>query len=72
MIPCKNCGGRPTIRWKPGTGRARFLVWAECTECGAHTSQYMDSGQPAEDSPGGRWAILAWNSGDQNTNRKKV
>jgi len=32
----------------------------------------MDSGQPAEDSPGGRWAILAWNIGDQNTNRKKV
>ena len=63
---CSVCGASAAVRWKPGTGRARFLVWVECTECGTHTRQYMDGGQPAEDSPGGKWVILAWNSGEQN------
>ena len=68
---CSVCGASAAVRWKPGTGRARFLVWVECTECGTHTRQYMDGGQPAEDSPGGKWAILAWNSGEQNKQERR-
>ena len=68
---CSVCGASAAVRWKPGTGRARFLVWVECTECGTHTRQYMDSGQPEEDSPGGKWAILAWTSGEQNTQERR-
>lgn len=69
---CPICGGQPAVRWTPGTGAGRFLVWVECEGCGTHTARYMDSGNPSEDSPGGKWAILAWNSGEHNTDRKKV
>jgi len=65
---------RRTARGKMDTRHRAggFLVWVECTECRTHTARYMDSGNPSEDSPGGKWAILAWNSGEHNTDRKKV
>ena len=70
MKACRKCGAPARIRWAPGKGRARFYVWAECTMCGARTIQFIDSKKPAEDTPGGKWAVLAWNSGaNQKTNR---
>lgn len=69
MIECYNCGGRAVIRSRPAAGKG-FLVWAECTSCGARTQEYKEAGQPSETSPGAKWAALAWNSGDQNTQDK--
>ena len=34
---CSVCGANAAVRWKPGTGRARFLVWVECTRSAGHT-----------------------------------
>lgn len=63
-MACKCCGGQAVIRSRPAAGKG-FLVWVTCTSCGARTREYKESVQPTEDTPGAKWAALAWNSGDQ-------
>lgn len=61
---CPNCGGAARIRHRLYGRASIFQVWIECGQCGARTRAFIDSQEPAWDTPGGRWAALAWNSGD--------
>ena len=47
---CSVCGASAAVRWKPGTGRARFLVWVEYgvrnTHAAIHGRRTACRGQP--------------------------
>lgn len=61
---CPNCRSpAAVIRYTKGISGI-FHVWAQCEHCGRRTRDFIDNQEPTPDSTGGRFAALAWNSGD--------
>lgn len=60
---CPNCRSPAAIRYQK-SGSGIFHVWAQCETCGRRTRDFLDYQEPTPDSTGGRFAALAWNSGD--------
>ena len=64
LTSCPACGGPAAIRSRTDSRRHCFHVWAQCQHCGMKTREFTDRQEPGENSSGGKWAAIAWNSGD--------
>ena len=61
---CPACSGAAAIRYRHEGGRPVFRVWVQCELCGMRTREFADLQDPGPDSTGGKFAVIAWNSGD--------
>ena len=60
---CPACRSPAAIRSRADS-RGRFRVWVQCENCGRRTRDFTDNQEPGQDTPGGKFAVIAWNSGD--------
>lgn len=61
---CPACNSPAAIRYKKDDRRHCFHVWIECGQCGRRTREFTDMQEPDTGTGGGKWAVIAWNSGD--------
>ncbi len=59
---CPVCDRPAQIRYRHTPDGLR--TWVQCELCGLRTREYIDVGQPSENSLGGKWAVITWNSQD--------
>ena len=61
---CRACGSVAAIQYRRDDKARVFRVWVQCSQCGRKTRAFVDGKEPTTATAGGKFAAIAWNSGD--------